>query len=167
MGTLKVVEVEQDDIERAVAGLPPVTRNRVLSVIRGGVRCIRAMGNKDRNTNPAKYVERSTEQPRDRTLSAGEMAALARALDDLKHTHPAPVAAIQVAARSGLRIGEVLAFMWEDLDLDTGALVIPESKTGARGAHAPPDRHCRDREITATQFIRVHQWPQETCRRDI
>lgn len=132
MGTLKVVEVEQDDIERAVAGLPPVTRNRVLSVTRAAFGVFERWGIRDRNTNPAKYVERSTEQPRDRTLSAAEMAALARALDGLKDTHPAPVAAIQVAARSGLRIGEVLAIRWEDLDLDTGALFIPESKTGAR-----------------------------------
>ena len=132
IGCLKVTEVEQDDIERAVAGLSQVTRNRVLSVTRAAFGVFERWGIRDRNTNPAKYVERATEQPRDRTLSATEMAALARALDALKDTHPAPVAAIQVAARSGLRIGEVLAIRWEDLDLESGALVIPESKTGAR-----------------------------------
>ena len=132
IGSLKVSEVEKEDIERAVAGLPAITRNRVLSVTRAAFGVFERWGIRDRNTNPAKYVERSTEQPRDRTLSATEMAALARALDVLKDRHPAPVAAIQVAARSGLRIGEVLAIRWEDVDLESGALVIPESKTGAR-----------------------------------
>ena len=132
IGNLKVADVEQHHIERAVGGLPAVTRNRVLSVARSVFNVFERWGLRPRNSNPVTYIERATEQPRDRTLSPSEMGALSRALNDLAGDHPASVAAIRVAALSGLRIGEVLAIEWQHVSLETGALVIPESKTGGR-----------------------------------
>ena len=40
------------------------------------------------------------------------------------------MAAIRLAAVTGLRIGEILAIRWEHLDLDTGRLTLPATKTG-------------------------------------
>ena len=57
---------------------------------------------------------------------------LAEALRRWEDRHPAQVAAIQLAAVTGLRIGEILAIRWEHLDLDTGRLTLPATKTGRR-----------------------------------
>ena len=47
------------------------------------------------------------------------------------------MAAIRVAAVTGLRIGEVLAMRWEHLDEDSGRVVLPATKTGRRLHHLP------------------------------
>lgn len=60
-------------------------------------------------------------EARDRTLTTTELAALAGALDDLDADSPAAVAAIRVAALTGLRIGEVLGMRWEHVDWQPGA----------------------------------------------
>ena len=38
---------------------------------------------------------------------------------------------------TGLRIGEILAIQWEHLDAETGALLLPETKTGRRWHDLP------------------------------
>ena len=60
------------------------------------------------------------------------MQALAGALNGLEVRHPAPVAAIRTAALTGLRIGEVLNMRWEDIDFESGRLILPQTKTGRR-----------------------------------
>ena len=51
--------------------------------------------------------------------------------------NPAAVAAIRVCAMTGLRVGEVLAMQWDHVDMETGALLLPETKTGARRHDLP------------------------------
>ena len=65
-------------------------------------------------------------------LAPSELAALAMALNELEAERPAPVAAIRLAAVTGLRIGEVVAIQWEHIDLETGRLTLPATKTGRR-----------------------------------
>ena len=65
-------------------------------------------------------------------LAPSELSALAAALDELEGESPAAVAAIRVAALTGLRIGEVLAMRWERVDLESGRLTMPATKTGRR-----------------------------------
>ena len=84
------------------------------------------------NTNPARGVERAREEPRDRVLSSSELLALSAALNELNDRVPASVAAIRVAAITGLRIGEVLAIQWEHVDFETGRLTMPTTKTRRR-----------------------------------
>ena len=50
---------------------------------------------------------------------------------------PAPVAAIRFCALTGLRISEVLAIRWEDIDADNGIVHLPRTKSGARSHHIP------------------------------
>ena len=84
------------------------------------------------HTNPVRGVARAREEARDRTLSRSEYGRLADALESLDVRYPAPVAAIRVAAMSGLRIGEVLTMKWDAIDLETGRAVLPKTKTGRR-----------------------------------
>ena len=82
-------------------------------------------------------VERAREEPRDRVLDAAEVAALATALNRLDERFPASVAAIRVAALTGLRISEVLAIRWEHVDFASRRVTLPQTKTGRRSHHFP------------------------------
>ena len=113
-------------------GLARTQRNRVLAFTSRVFRQFEQWEWREQNTNPARGVERARETPRDRTLAPSELAALARALDDMAGAYPASVAAIRFAAVTGLRIGEVLAIRWEDVDLEQSRLTMPETKTGRR-----------------------------------
>ena len=130
LGNRKIAEVTRRDVERMVRPLPPVQRNRVLAftsrlftVFEGWQLCDR---------NPVKGIERSREEPRDRTLSESEIAALAVALESEEADSPAAVAAIRIATMTGLRIGEVLSIRWENVDAEGCRLILPETKTGRR-----------------------------------
>ena len=130
LGKLRIENVTRRDIERMVRQLPPVQRNRVLAftsrvftVFEGWQLCER---------NPVRGVERSREEPRDRTLSGSEIAAIASALEAEAASSPAAVAAIRIATITGLRIGEVLTMRWEDVDSEGCRLILPETKTGRR-----------------------------------
>jgi len=129
---MKVADVTRHDVETMVRPLPPVQRNRVLAFTSRLFTCFEAWDWRGQNANPAKRIERSVEQARDRVLTAAELAALADGLDRAKDRRPMPVAAIRFAALTGLRIGEVLNVRWQDVCFETGRLTMPETKTGRR-----------------------------------
>ncbi len=70
-------------------------------------------------------------------LDSTELAALATALDRLDERFPASVAAIRVAALTGLRISEVLAIRWEHVNFESRRVTLPHTKTGRRLHHLP------------------------------
>ena len=132
IGRLKIAEVTRDDIAAAVAKRAPVQRNRTLGFASRLFTQFERWDYRPQHTNPVRGIERSREEPRDRTLAPAELAALARALDKAELATPGAVAAIRLAAVTGLRIGEVRAIRWEHVDLQTGRLILPHTKTGRR-----------------------------------
>lgn len=155
----KVAEVEPRHVEQAVARTRTTTRNRLLALLSRCFTLFETWGMREQNNNPARGVERGLEEPRDRTLSATELAALARALDDAEAKRPAAVAAIRLAALTGLRIGEILGIRWEHVDIETGRLVLPETKTGRRIADMPPPAL-----VVIESLPRFNQWMFTTGR---
>ena len=137
LGALKVASVTGRHVERMVDGLPRTQRNRLLAFTSRLFRLFESWGWREQNTNPARGIERARETPRDRTLAASELHALSAALDSLADRHPAAVAAIRFAAVTGLRIGEVLAIRWADVDVEQARLTIPEGKSGRRQHDLP------------------------------
>jgi integrase len=137
LGALKVPSVTRRHVERMVDGLPRTQHNRLLAFTSRLFRLFESWGWREQNTNPARGIERAPETPRDRTLAPSELHALSVALDSLADRHPASVAAIRFAAVTGLRIGEVLAIRWADVDVEQARLTIPEGKTGRRQHDLP------------------------------
>ena len=137
LGALKVSSVTKRHVERMVEGLPRTQHNRLLAFTSRLFRLFESWGWREQNTNPARGVERARETPRDRTLAPSELHALSVALDSLADRHPASVAAIRFAAVTGLRIGEVLAIRWADVDIEQARLTIPEGKSGRRQQDLP------------------------------
>ena len=137
LGKLKITEVTRNHVEKMVASLPKTQRNRVLAFTSRLFNQFERWDLRPQQTNPAYGIERAREEARDRTLSADELAALAKALKQHEGQHPASVAAIRMATFTGLRIGEILAIRWEDIDFETGRLVLPSTKTGRRQTDLP------------------------------
>ena len=108
-GERRVADVGRGDVELAVGPLPNATRNRVLAFVSRLFNLFETWEWRPQHTNPVRGIERAREEPRDRVLDSAELAALATALDRLDERFPASVAAIRVAALTGLRISEVLA----------------------------------------------------------
>lgn len=132
LGGMKVKDVRRADIERAVAPRAPVQRNRTIALASRLFNLFEDWEWREAGSNPARRIEKTRENPRDRVLSPSELAALAKALTTIEDRYPAPVAAIRLAALTGLRIGEVRAIRWEHVDFETGRLTMPATKTGPR-----------------------------------
>ena len=132
LGKLAVRDVTTDQIERAVRDRGRVQRNRLIALLHRIFTLAERKGWRVQGHNPVKGVEKGKETPRDRTLSDAELGRLSAALTELQDVHPSAVGAIRFAAMSGLRIGEVLAIDVEHLDLDSGRLLLPDSKSGRR-----------------------------------
>ena len=137
MGTMRVAEVKRGHIERMVAPLPPVARNRCLALASRLFTMAETWELRPAGANPCFTVERARETARDRVLSPDEMAALARALNQAEAESPAAVAVIRFLALTGLRVSEALAIQWEHVDLSNGRLLMPETKTGRRWHDLP------------------------------
>ena len=137
LGRRRVADVTRRDIERAVRRLPNATRNRALALVSRLFHLFETWEWRPQHTNPARGVERAREEARDRVLDSGELAALSAGLGALEERFPASVAAIRVAALTGLRISEVCAIRWEHVDFESGRVTLPETKTGRRVHHFP------------------------------
>ncbi len=135
IGHKPIASVTRADIERMVEPMPGPTRNRVLALASRLMNLAERWELRPQSSNPCKGVERAVERARERVLSDSELRAIADGLAAREGRNMAAVAAIWVAAYSGLRISEVLAMRWEDMDGDSGAVTLPETKTGARVHH--------------------------------
>ena len=131
LGRLDVDEVQRRHIERMVDPLRPVLRNRVLALASRIFRYFEDQGLRRQYSNPCRGVERSREEPRDRTLEPTEIAALGKALSE-SEIDPLNRAAIQFAMLTGLRISEVIAMRWQCVSFESGNVLLPTTKTGRR-----------------------------------
>ncbi len=132
LGNRKIAAVTRQDIERAIAKRAPVQRNRTLALLSRLFTLFEAWEYRPQHSNPCRGIEKAREEPRDRVLSPSEMEAFGAALAQTEDESPIVVAAIRVAALTGLRISEVLSMRWEDLDLETRKVTLPTTKTGRR-----------------------------------
>ena len=134
LGRKKLADVTRQDIETVARGLTdrPTLRNRVLGLASVMFNTFEVWELRPQNSNPVRRVDRARLEARDRVLAPSELAALAAALDDRAAGEPFAVAAIRVAALTGLRISECLAMRWEHVSFETGRVVLPETKTGRR-----------------------------------
>ena len=132
LGKRKIADVTRDHIEPIVSPLPRAQRNRLLALTSRLFNLFEQWEWRSQHSNPCHGIERARVEARDRVLSPSELAALAEVLNQHEEQHPASVAAIRVAALTGLRIGEVLGIQWQHIDFETGRLTLPETKTGRR-----------------------------------
>ena len=78
--------------------------------------------------NPTRRIKRFRERSRDRWLKRDELKRLMEATR--KEGDPHAGAAIPLLLLTGLRKGELLSARWEDVDLESGEIRLPETKSG-------------------------------------
>jgi len=87
------------------------------------------------NSNPCRLIRRYPENVRDRFLSELELERLGAELEDREVkqlTLPGAILCIRLLALTGCRLSEICTLRWEYVDLEAGALFLPDTKTGAR-----------------------------------
>lgn len=131
VGKLDIDEVNRTHIENMVGPLRPVLRNRVLALASRIFRYFEDQGLRQQYSNPCRGVERSREEPRDRTLSTAELSALGKALAKADIA-PVKRAVIHFAVLTGLRISEVISLRWDCVNVESGSVLLPTTKTGRR-----------------------------------
>ena len=85
--------------------------------------------------NPCDGIEKYPERARKRYLTPQELARVGAALRVAERRHalaPSAVAAMRLLLLTGARVSEILALQWKFVDLQRGALRLPDSKTGAK-----------------------------------
>jgi integrase len=140
--TLDRDQVEQLIVDLARDGLKPKTTHNVLGVLSGI--CEFAVRRGWATENPVRYVDKPVVEPsRDvRFLTPEEVGAVLRTVaeDDFGRVHRVIILA---AAMSGLRMGELLALRWRDVDwqaqrvrvranLVRGVVGTPKTRRGSR-----------------------------------
>ena len=106
-----------------VEPLTTVRRNRVLTLVSRYSPCSRH-GSGVLRTRILVAASSGPGGARDRTFSPTDLAAFALMLKVAEERHPAPVAAIRLAAVTGIG--------WGHLDIESGRLTLPATKTGRR-----------------------------------
>ena len=128
LGSIKIADVTRHDIERALANTAPVQRNRQLALLSRLFTYWQRIEWCEPGHNPARLIEKTREEPRDRVLAPSEIAALAGALDSSPELFA--VSAIRFLMLTGWRSGEALALEWENVNFETAEVLLPTTKIG-------------------------------------
>ena len=128
LGAMKIASVTRHDIEGAVAKRGPVQRNRTVAFLSRLFNTFEDWEYRTPNSNPARRIEKTREQPRDRVLAPSEIQALGAALDRMGD--PFIAGAIRFLLFTGWRTGEALALEWDRVDFETSTITLPATKTG-------------------------------------
>ena len=128
LGRIKVADVTRADIERAVDGCAPYSRNRHIALAHRLFNLAEDWEMRPTGGNPARRIDKAREEPRDRVLAPSELAALGAALSGLDN--PIVAAALRFLVLTGWRNSEALALRWENVDMEMGEALLPSTKVG-------------------------------------
>jgi integrase/uncharacterized protein (DUF433 family) len=116
----------------------PYQANRAMGVLSKMMSLAETWGIRDRRSNPCEDVKRFPERKRERFLSADELKALGKALDDYERINTESfyaVAAFRLLVLTGCRLSEIQTLQWKFVHLAEAELRLPDSKTGAKTVH--------------------------------
>lgn len=135
--TLYAKDVTGQDVAKLHLSLRSTPRqaNHALSILSKMMSLAELWGYRPPGSNPCKGVRRYPEKARERFLSGDELRALGSALQGLERESailPDAANAIRLLALTGCRQGEILALEWEHIDFESGEMLLPEAKAGAR-----------------------------------
>lgn len=133
LGNLKVRDVTREDIStwhHRRRGTP-TRANRGLAVLSKSFNLAEVWDMRPQGTNPCVHVTKYREKPRDRLITTDELAALGETMADSDEL-PDVITTIKLLCLTGMRIGEVLDLLWDDVDLEAGRLKIRDAKAGDR-----------------------------------
>lgn len=138
LGNRKVADIRHVDIDalhRKITGHgTPIRANRTLALLSKMFSL--AIRWEMRDDNPARGIERNSEERRNRYLVGDELRRLTEALTAYPVLSSAN--AIRLLLLTGARRGEVLAATWSQFDIEAGIWVKPAANTKQRREHRIP-----------------------------
>ena len=132
LGHLAVDEVAVEHVRDWFASMAdrPGTANRSMPVLSVMMRMAELWGYRPHNSNPCKNTRRYKTPPKERFLTADEMARLNGVLTRDEYHCPREVAVIRLLLLTGCRYGEVLNLQWDWIR--ERRILLPDSKSGPR-----------------------------------
>ncbi len=135
-GSRKAHDFARADLARLHLSLQdrPYQANRLLSVVASMYSFGERHGLVPEGYNPAARIERFPEARRERFLSTEELARLGEAFRKFESDgrFGTGIAALRLLLFTGARLGEIVHLRWEDVDIERGLLLLPDSKTGRK-----------------------------------
>jgi integrase len=123
-GTMRLDEITRADVERFLAeraGVSGATRNRNLACLGSMYRRARDLGLVEKS--PVAEVKRSKEPRLPLTIvDEGRLAILLSRFSEPMHTF------FLLLLDSGLRLGEAIGLVWDDVDFEAGSIVVRVTK---------------------------------------
>ena len=140
IGKLRVPDVQRSNIAALHHDMreTPYQANRTLGVLSKMFNLAELWELRPDGTNPCRHVKRFKEDKRERFLSDAEYRRLGSALREIEQDGSetaSAIAAIRLLMLTGCRLSEIQKLRWEHVDLETGELRLPDSKTGAKVVH--------------------------------
>lgn len=159
LGTMKAERVKRQDLAKLHLKWKrtPFQANRIVAVVGSMYSFACKRGLIADGLNPARGIEKFTEDGRERFLSTDELVRLGAAIrkaettgiawnvNEAKPTSkhvpkrkrrtvigPHAAAAIRLLLFTGCRLREILHLKWEHVDFERGLLFLPDSKTGKK-----------------------------------
>lgn len=139
LGAIPIADIGADDLLKVHHRLraTPYMANRVLAVASKMMNWAATAGyrGKGPHANLCEGIEKYREQARQRYLTPAELKRVGAALrvgERRERLSPSAVAALRLLLLTGARVSEILSLRWRDVDLKTGALRLPDSKTGRK-----------------------------------
>ena len=128
--TVDAITVEQVKEWFASMSERPGIANRSMPVLSVMMRMAERWGYRAHNTNPCKHTRRYRMKPKERFLSAEEMARLNAVLIRDEFWCPNVVAIVRLLMLTGCRVGEIRSLEWEWIK--GKRIFLPDSKSGPR-----------------------------------
>jgi len=136
IGGKKVSAVTRADMSKLHHSLrsTPYEANRMLAMASKMLGLAERWGLRPDHSNPAKNIDRFTEEKRERYLTGDELARLWQVLHSeagAALASPSAVAAVKLLILTGRRLNEVLGLRWAWIDIDAKVMRLPDTKNGA------------------------------------
>ena len=131
-GRMTVDAIAAADVRNWFASMAnkPGSANRAMPVLSVMMRMAELWGYRPHNSNPCKRTRRYRTTPRERFLTAEEMARLNAVLTRDEFWCPSVVAIVRLLMLTGCRMGEITSLEWDWIK--GGRIFLPDSKSGPR-----------------------------------
>ena len=142
-GPRRIGEIQRKDISALHHDLrsTPYQANRTLALLSKMFNLAELWGLRNDGSNPCLHVRRYKEEKRERFLTAEEFSQLGRVLDEVlaeSSESRSAVTAIHLLMLTGCRRSEIQKLRWENVDLASAELRLPDTKTGGRTVPLAP-----------------------------
>ncbi len=140
LGHFKVAEVKRSDVANLHHKLRRTshTANRCLAVLSKMFNLAELWDLRPDASNPCRHVKKYPEGKRERYLSADELTRLGEVLRQCEQEgieSASMINLIRLLVLTGCRLSEIQTLKWDYVDLESGVLRLPDSKTGAKIVH--------------------------------